>query len=54
MDDGLVDELRLIVYPFICGDGKALFASAHQRRGLVLQKAQALPDGRLSLVYGLD
>jgi len=54
MDDGLIDELRLIVYPLICGDGKALFASAHRRRGLALQKAQALPDGRLSLVYGLE
>ena len=54
MDEGLIDEFRLIVYPLICGDGRALFASAHGRRGLALQKAQALPDGRLSLVYGLD
>jgi len=52
-DAGLVDELRLIVYPLICGDGQALFATAHRRRGLALQKAQALPDGRLHLVYGL-
>ena len=54
MDEGLVDELRLIVYPLICGDGKALFASAHKRRGLALQKAQALPDGKLSLIYSLS
>jgi len=54
MDAGLVDELRLIVYPLICGDGQALFAEAHKRHGLALQKVQALPDGRLHLVYGLD
>ena len=54
LDAGLVDELRLLVYPLICGDGRALFAHAHKRRGLALQKAQALPDGRLNLVYGLD
>lgn len=54
MDAGMVDELRLIVYPLICGDGRTLFATAHNRRGLALQKAQALPDGRLHLVYGLE
>jgi len=54
MDAGLVDELRLIVYPLICGDGQTLFGTAHQRRGLALQKAQALSDGRLHLVYGLE
>jgi len=53
MDAGLVDELRLLVYPLICGDGKALFASAHRRRSLTLQKAQALPDGKLSLIYSV-
>jgi dihydrofolate reductase len=51
MDEGLVDELRLIVYPLICGDGKALFASARRRRRLVLQKAEPLPGGKLSLIY---
>jgi len=30
---GLVDELRLIAYPLIAGDGKALFASTERRRG---------------------
>ena len=28
IDAGLVDELRLIVYPLIAGEGKALFATA--------------------------
>jgi dihydrofolate reductase len=51
IDGGLVDELRLIVYPLIVGRGKALFATTVQRRNLELRKAQQLPDGRVSLVY---
>src|SRR5205823_13376917 len=51
MDAGLVDELRLIVYPLIAGERKALFATAGHRRGLQLRNSQLLPDGRLSLIY---
>jgi dihydrofolate reductase len=50
---GLVDELRLIVYPLIAGEGKALFATTERRRGLQLRKVQQLPDGRVSLIYGI-
>lgn len=53
IDAGLVDELRLIVYPLVTGHGKALFKTSEQRRGLDLRKVQQLPDGRLSLVYGI-
>jgi dihydrofolate reductase len=53
IDAGLVDELRLIVYPLITGEGRALFATTERRRGLELQKVQQLSDGRLSLVYGI-
>lgn len=52
-DAGLVDELRLIVYPVIAGGERALFGSSATRRGLELRKAEELPDGRLSLVYGI-
>ena len=52
-DAGLVDELRLIIYPLIAGEGKALFATAERRRGLELRKVQQLPDGRVSLIYGI-
>lgn len=51
IDAGLVDELRLIVYPLVAGEGKALFASMTSRRWLALQKVQQLPGGHVSLVY---
>ncbi|PAQ05165.1 dihydrofolate reductase family protein [Mesorhizobium temperatum] len=51
IDAGLVDELRLIVYPLLVGEGKALFGATQKRRGLELRKVQQLTDGRVSLVY---
>ena len=53
VDAGLVDELRLIIYPLIAGEGKALFATTKHRRGLELRTLERLPDGRLSLIYGI-
>jgi dihydrofolate reductase len=49
----LVDELRLIVYPLVAGEGKALFAKTEHRHGLELRKVQSLQDGRLCLIYGI-
>jgi dihydrofolate reductase len=53
LDAGLVDELRLIVFPLIAGGGKALFAAAQRRHGLELRKVEQLRGGRISLVYGI-
>lgn len=53
IEAGLVDELRLIVYPLIAGEGKALFGSVRQRRGLELRKTEALHGGRLGLTYAM-
>jgi dihydrofolate reductase len=50
---GLVDELRLIVYPLIVGDGRALFPPANRRHRLELQTVRQLSDGRVSLIYGI-
>ena len=51
---GLVDEVRLIVYPLIAGAGNALFATVEYRRGLELSSVQQLPDGRVGLIYEID
>ncbi len=53
IDAGLVDELRLIVYPLIAGGGVALFATAERRRELELRAVEQLSDGRARLVYGV-
>jgi dihydrofolate reductase len=53
IDAGLVDELRLIVYPLIAGEGRALFATVKDRRRLELLKVQPLSEGRVSLVYAI-
>jgi dihydrofolate reductase len=54
IDAGLVDELRLIVYPLIAGEGKALFAATEHRHRLDLQKVEPLSEGRVRLIYGIS
>jgi dihydrofolate reductase len=53
IEAGLVDELRLIVYPLVAGEGRALFETAAGRHQLELRSVRQLSDGRVSLVYGL-
>jgi dihydrofolate reductase len=53
IDAGVVDELRLIVYPLIAGKGKPLFAGTEQGRALELQNVQQLANGLVSLIYGI-
>lgn len=53
IDAGLVDELRLIVYPLVAGEGKALFGATKIRRKLKLEMAQQLDDARMSLTYAV-
>jgi dihydrofolate reductase len=48
----LVDELHFIVYPLIAGAGTVLF-TAPERHGLDLRHVEALPDGRVHLVYSI-
>jgi len=49
----LLAMAALILYPLLAGDGKALFGTVHARHKLELRKAEALSDGRVSLVYGV-
>ncbi len=53
IDARLVGELRLIIYPLIVGEGKALFATTERRHGLELRKIQKFSDGRVSVIYGI-
>lgn len=53
LDAGLVDEMRLILYPVISGAGKGLFATAQGRHGLDLRQVQQLPGGRVGLTYAM-
>jgi dihydrofolate reductase len=51
LNEGLIDELRLIVHPILLGGGKALFAGVHQRRSLNLVQATSTKSGRVILTY---
>jgi dihydrofolate reductase len=51
IDAGLIDELRLIVYPLIVGPGKGLFETSQRRRGLELLGVAPLREGCLRLSY---
>lgn len=53
IDSGLVDELRLIVYPLIAGPGTALFATTERRTALTLRQVETLDGGRVRLAYGV-
>ncbi len=54
IEAGLVDELRVIVYPLIAGEGKALFAATERRHGLELRRVEQLTNGRVSLIYAIS
>ena len=49
VDPGVVDELRLIIYPLIAGKGSALFAIPRARHALELRTVGRLPTGQLLL-----
>jgi len=51
MNQGLIDEIRLIVHPIILGGGKALFAGVRNRQMLELVQSGAGRSGRVVLTY---
>jgi dihydrofolate reductase len=47
----VVDEYRLIVYPFVVGSGTALFAGVSTPRHLELRETVPFPSGCVAMVY---
>jgi len=54
MRHGLVDELRLMVFPIIVGKGKRLFEDGGDGRTLELVDSQTFGTGVVSLAYRLE
>ena len=53
MNEGLVDELSLAVYPVILGGGKRLFNNIRERIQLTLLNSKTYASGLISLNYSL-
>jgi dihydrofolate reductase len=53
MDAGLVDELRLITYPLVAGEGAALFGTTTRRLSLELREVKQHDGGLVSSTYGV-
>jgi dihydrofolate reductase len=51
LDNDLVDELRLMVFPVVLGDGKRLFGPTGDKKALRLKDARTVGDGVEILVY---
>ncbi len=51
LEHGLVDELRLMVFPVVLGSGKRLFGPAEETTSLKLTSSQTVGDGIAILVY---
>jgi dihydrofolate reductase len=51
LENGLVDELRLMVFPVVLGSGKRLFGETSDKRKLRLADSKTVGDGVSILVY---
>jgi dihydrofolate reductase len=51
LEDDLVDELRLMVFPVVLGTGKTLFGETSDKKPLKLSDSKIVGDGVAILVY---
>jgi dihydrofolate reductase len=51
LNEGFIDELRLIVHPVVLGGGKAPFADIEKRQALRLVQSREERSGRVVLTY---
>jgi dihydrofolate reductase len=51
IEEGLVDELRLMVFPVVLGAGKRLFSETSDKRRLKLSDSKTVGDGVQILTY---
>jgi dihydrofolate reductase len=51
LDNDLVDELRLMVFPVVIGSGKRLFGTTDAMKRMRLQSSQIVGDGVAIMVY---
>jgi dihydrofolate reductase len=51
VENDLVDEMRLMVFPVILGSGKRLFGEASDKKSLKLVDSTTVGDGVAILVY---
>jgi dihydrofolate reductase len=51
IEQGLVDQLRVMVHPILLGGGKSLFAALHQRVPVTLERTTVFSSGNVLLQY---
>lgn len=51
LNEGLIDEVRLIVHPFILGGGKSPFAGVKEPQTFQLAQTSTARNGRVVLMY---
>jgi dihydrofolate reductase len=51
IDDGVIDEYRLMVHPVVVGKGQRLFAERETPAAMDLASTEALPNGVIVMTY---